>query len=456
MMHKCKLVFLFMFCLFAKFSYADFSSAMVDYQSQKYLGAMAEFKRLSLLGHKDSQFNVGVMYYRGEGVDKNNVEAYAWMALSAELGDQAHARMRDAVQKKMTEKEKASSLSRTEELLKQFGDAAIQKKLSPVLVSDENCKFSQKVLQRPKFEYPKKALNQGIEGSVDISYDIDENGFARNYSIVAATSELFSESILKGMSGFRYEPYIVSGKTVPVIEKRMQLRFNILDASLNIKKLKEYMNSLHEKAESGDAHDKYVYAYMMDLVPEIKYQRREINEWMYTAAQMGLPPAQYKIGRSLLYGEGCEADNSKAIEWLMLSAKASSPEAQYFLGANLLAGTTFEKNKKQGVEWLNHAAKGQYKKAIMKLAWIYSTDVDAELYNPKYGLDLINSVYENYSDRLTAVETLAAAQAANQLFDDAIKTQQEAMSIAKKINNMPLAALEERLIAYQNHQAWRE
>lgn len=448
--------FVLFFCLLSRSVFADFSSAMVDYQEKKYPEAMVELKRIASLGHKDSQFNIGAMYYRGEGVEKNPIEAYGWMALSAESGSEGHAKIRDVVQSKLSPKEATLALARAEELLKQYGEAAIQKNLSPVLLSDEDCVFKTEKIQLMQPVYPDSAQNEGIMGTVDVSYDLDANGFARNYAVIVATNEVFIAPTMKAMADLRFQPYMVSGKPTPVIGKKIRVNYRLQDSKLDKKKLQSYMASLKEKAVMGSSYEKYVYAYAMDIVPEIQYEKKEINEWMYASAQMGFPAAQYQLGRNLLYGEGCEVDNNKASQWLTLSARSSSPDAQYFLGSNMLIGSTFEKNKRQGIEWLNHAAAAHHQKALVKLAWIYSVDSEADIYNPKRALELIGSVYESYGDKLTISETLAVAQAANQMFDEAIKNQQAAIAIAKKIKNMPTDVLEQRLAMYKSHQALRE
>ena len=61
--------------IFSPNSYADFSAAIQNYKNKNYAEAMTEFKRSAVLGHKLSQFNIGIMYFNGEGVDKDIVEA---------------------------------------------------------------------------------------------------------------------------------------------------------------------------------------------------------------------------------------------------------------------------------------------------------------------------------------------------------------------------------------------
>src|SRR5262249_7417999 len=46
---------------------------------------------------RDSQYNLGVLYARGFGVDQNMAESYRWFALAAAQGDADAAKKRDDV-----------------------------------------------------------------------------------------------------------------------------------------------------------------------------------------------------------------------------------------------------------------------------------------------------------------------------------------------------------------------
>jgi localization factor PodJL len=45
----------------------------------------------------DSQYNLGILYARGIGVDQNLAESYKWFALAAQQGDQDAAKKREDV-----------------------------------------------------------------------------------------------------------------------------------------------------------------------------------------------------------------------------------------------------------------------------------------------------------------------------------------------------------------------
>lgn len=80
-------VLLFLACLWSVSAFADFDQAISNYRSDNYDAAFAGFMEGALEGDHVAQFNVGVMYYRGQGVPKNVVEAYSWIDLATEGGD---------------------------------------------------------------------------------------------------------------------------------------------------------------------------------------------------------------------------------------------------------------------------------------------------------------------------------------------------------------------------------
>lgn len=434
---------------------ADFSSAMENYEAKKFPEAMAELKRLASLGHRDSQLNVGVMYFRGEGVDKDLVEGYSWVALAASDNNAERSRIRDALMAKMDAAQKQKALARTEYLLSQYGEAALKEKLTPVLISDADCKFKLTPTYQKIPSYPRAMREEGSEASVDVDFTVDKLGYARDYSIVYSTKKGFEAHTLDAVKFWRYQPVVTEGKPVEVVVKQVRIYYRMAQNQWNKKSVDKYVTDLRSKAENGSARDMYAFAYITNLVSELKVERKESNGWFLKAATAGMPLAQYEIGKSLIRGEGCQEDMEKGIQWLTLAAQDSSPDAQYFLGVSLLGSDEFAKNKAQGINWLQHAATAKHTKASMRLAWILATDSEDAYRNPVAALSLINSVYESYSDKLRANETLAAAQAANGLFDEAVASQLKAIKFAQEIG-YPQEIGQQRLAAYQQHLALRE
>lgn len=60
-----------------------------------WAGALKWFRTAADLGHRDSQYNLGVIYARGLGVSADAAEAWKWLDLAARQGDEDSARKRD-------------------------------------------------------------------------------------------------------------------------------------------------------------------------------------------------------------------------------------------------------------------------------------------------------------------------------------------------------------------------
>lgn len=123
-MHRC--IAVLCFYLFAQFARADFDHAMALYQTQDYSNAFAELETLAKGGDHAAQFNLGVMYYKGQHVRRDLANGYAWMVLATQGGDPQWSTMRDKVYDAFddTEKQKADKARR--EVSAQYSDATLK------------------------------------------------------------------------------------------------------------------------------------------------------------------------------------------------------------------------------------------------------------------------------------------------------------------------------------------
>src|SRR5437667_12801189 len=65
---------------------ADLISASTAYQKGDYAKAFRDFRELAELRQPTAQFNLAVMYAKGQGVRQSEIYAYAWAALAVENG----------------------------------------------------------------------------------------------------------------------------------------------------------------------------------------------------------------------------------------------------------------------------------------------------------------------------------------------------------------------------------
>jgi TPR repeat protein len=66
---------------------AGFEEGIAAYQANNLPLAYKEFRAAAENGHIDSQFNLGLMYEKGKGINKDEKEAIVWYRKSAEQGN---------------------------------------------------------------------------------------------------------------------------------------------------------------------------------------------------------------------------------------------------------------------------------------------------------------------------------------------------------------------------------
>ncbi|MCI5126085.1 MAG: rhomboid family intramembrane serine protease, partial [Candidatus Electrothrix sp. AR5] len=106
-------------------------------------------------------------------------------------------------------------------------------------------------------------------------------------------------------------------------------------------------------------------------------------------------------------------------------AKAGDPEAQYLYGDFL---TNYAANKAEGISWLRKSASQEYVPAMNGIAWILATNSDPALRNGTEAIELALRACEKDGWKSAAyLDTLAAAYAEADKWDEAIATQQRAV-----------------------------
>jgi uncharacterized protein len=66
------------------------------------MGINSQIRVKAALGDAAAQFNLGVMYYEGQGVQQDYTQAYMWVNLATAQGVEDAVRMRDNLVKKLT------------------------------------------------------------------------------------------------------------------------------------------------------------------------------------------------------------------------------------------------------------------------------------------------------------------------------------------------------------------
>ncbi len=75
-------------------------------------------------------------------------------------------------------------------------------------------------------QYPAAAASKGVEGYVDIMFDVTELGSTDNIRIIGyVPSAVFNKSVIKAVKGWKYKPNQVDGVAVRTFDVKDRIRF---------------------------------------------------------------------------------------------------------------------------------------------------------------------------------------------------------------------------------------
>ncbi len=80
----------------------DFELGVDAWDRGKYETALKEFRLLAEQGHTEAQMNLGIMYSQGQGVPKDDVQAYGWYTLAGGQGNDLAGKFKDYLGEPMT------------------------------------------------------------------------------------------------------------------------------------------------------------------------------------------------------------------------------------------------------------------------------------------------------------------------------------------------------------------
>ncbi|WP_341937180.1 energy transducer TonB [Marinimicrobium sp. C2-29] len=458
-----------LFCVlttgFSASALASLQNGLTHYDAGRFEAAYGAFRDAAERGDHLAQMNLGVMYLRGEFVERDLIESYAWLALSAqdpELDEQGTQKL---VFKHLDDAQREQAKARHDALRQRYGNEALIERMQPTFSGAE---FSVKRF-RPIYlyppDYPRSAARQGKEGWVDFMFTIEKDGTTSDHLAYFSMDDRFTKAALKVLRGFQFEPTTLDGEPVLVHGATYRFVF-VLDNGRDHEDLRgrivdRNLTRARAEADAGGAQDQFAYAYLTQaaqsyggtdyLSPE---NLQNPNDWFIKAARQGHSTAGFFLGRNILYGDACEEDAEKSHFWLLQSANDGVIDAQYLLALELFSGARFEKNPEQALFWLKEAAT-QKAAARLRYAWVLATHPDDNVRSASLAQSFWESVDEDYPDRQRYYMTAAAIAAEQGDFDKAIRWQKKVLKDAKQLK-LPVAGREAHLALYREGKPLRE
>jgi hypothetical protein len=108
-------------------------AGMRYYAHHQYKDAMKYFEIGAYYADKLSQLSVGLMYMNGEGVAKDPVKAYAWLALAAERDYPDFAATRDQLKATLSGEQIAAGEAQRKKLSERYGDDVAKPRMATQL-----------------------------------------------------------------------------------------------------------------------------------------------------------------------------------------------------------------------------------------------------------------------------------------------------------------------------------
>ena len=95
---------------------ADFQTGVEAFERGDFAAALDEWRPLAEQGSARAQGNLGAMYYLGQGLPEDDVQAYAWLNIAVAQGEKNIEAAKKIIAESMTREE----LARAQELAREY------------------------------------------------------------------------------------------------------------------------------------------------------------------------------------------------------------------------------------------------------------------------------------------------------------------------------------------------
>jgi TPR repeat protein len=442
---------------FSGTAHADLLAAQAAYRKGDFTAAFEEFHDLAQLGQPTAQFNLAVMYARGEGIPKSDGDAYAWAEIAADNHHPQAPMLAGKIRRYL-----APDLERRAEQVRNYYSApALADRLMPMgLPDDEDDAARSRCLSYPekRVRYPLRQLFDSGPGlfrqaGVFVAFTLMPDGSTQNWRVLyAIPREGFDDAARSASIKIRSEP-APNGLPLDCTAFYLFIADNSGVIASDDRHVHAFAAKTLKQAQNGDPLAQLHYAMMIQGVDGLGLPRKEAIAWFLKSAQSGSPEAQFVLGYCLLKGVGVLTDQSKALFWLRKAASNDEPEAKAVLAAYALRDQSDPESIERATSWLTSAVDHNSQDGILYYSALLATASDAARRDPERCLQLLGRIQKQFAEDPRALEIRAAAEADLGRFADAIKDEQTAINMGRALG-WNIAPLAERRSSYEIGKAW--
>ncbi len=432
-----KVIIIFLL-LFTSSAFADFFGAQKKFNEGNYTEAFNEFKTLAKFGNVKSQHNVAVMLYKGMGIKKNLIEAYAWSRISD--GNNNNSVLSKIIYKELTDKQREKARQLENEFSNKYSFENSKIILGPTHINNNNNITSKDLVRLNNIAptYPTNMALKKIDGSVDSMFDVYPDGSVKDIQIIGevpANGEFARETIkYLSLSKFAFEK---DGKLIKIKEPiSISQRTDFRIKSPNKKFPKQIMKDIDElktSALNGDINSQYEYAFLHEtlLNNDSDVDQNQINTWLFNAAIHGIPNAQFRLGRNIFYGNSSKVNKQKGFDWIMTAALAGNKNAEFMAYQMLKNNQVVNQSKHSAFYWLEQAAKNGLNIAQLRFAYEVATMETPNKKQLKLAKKYLKYYKKNATRTIQWYETKALLSVKTKKFMTALHSINKAIKMAK-------------------------
>jgi TPR repeat protein len=427
--------------------YADFQSALGEYNAGHYDVAHAQFLALAELGDCSSQFNLGAMALKGQGGPKDLGTGVGWLQAAADngctqlVGDKL-ARLQTSLS--------ADESRAAAQIVARYGREALH--AEGIINPDFSCREDTpaSVLSVPAPEVPHSAEGRPEGAIVVAAFTIGVDGRARDPEILLAVpDEAFAAAAVEAWLNASFTPASRHGQPV---ESRLQTKqvFSIDGVTLANS---AYFSKARSAAERGDPPAEYLVGVAATLDPALGISYAKAGRFLLGSARDGDADAQYWVGSQLRASSRCHPRADGAV-WLQHAAEGGNAAAQLALATELLGASASAEQTAQARALLEKAAASNSYYVRKHVVALLAASPVAAVRDPPTALGVARKLAAGaiQSDP-QMFEALAAAYAANGDFRNAAERQELAIRKAESLG-WNTRAMSARLAAYRSDKAW--
>ncbi len=427
---------------------ADFESALREYKAGNLDAAHAQFLQLAELGDCPSQFNLGAMALKGEGVPKDRGTGVGWLqaaqsnGCSAQMGD----RLPGLVASLTPEQTQAAAA-----VTARYGHDALRAR--GIVNPDFSCPdlVPAAAVEVPTPEYPHLKGGGAPDAIVISALTIGTDGHARDPEIILSVPDGgFGASAVEAWLNSSFTPAKSQGGAV---ESRLEAKLRFVGSSRSLASNPTYRAALPQ-ASAGSPPAQYLVGLTGNFDASLGVTATRAGQMLIDAARAGNADAQYWMSQQATAAAACRKSADPRL-WLEHAAQGGNAAARVRLAQLLLHGSPAAADVARARELLEQAlAQDNYYALKHAVALLAASPVEGVRDAPAALRGAAHLLSGEIQSDPQLFEAVAAAYAANQRYDDAVAQQRVAVHKAQALG-WSIAAMEERLASYRADRPWQ-